>query len=45
MNFIDKKTNKEKAPNFVLTLDRSWRAKKAQKLSSKYLNFLAKFLT
>ena len=30
MNFINKKTNKEKVINFVLTLGRSWRAKKAQ---------------
>ena len=45
MNFINKKTNKEKVLNFVLTLGRSWRARKAPKLSSEYLNFLAKFLT
>ena len=30
MNFINKKTNKEKVLEFVLTLDRSWMAKKAQ---------------
>ena len=45
MNFINKKTNKEKVLNFVLTLGKSWRAEKAPKLSSEYLNFLAKFLT
>ena len=45
MNFIDKKTNKEKVLNFVLTLGRNWRVKKAPKLSSEYLNFSAKFLT
>ena len=45
MNFINKKTNKEKVLNFVLTFGRSWRAEKAPKLSSEYLNFLAKFLT
>ena len=44
MNLINKKTNKQKVLNFVLTLGRSWRAKKAPKLSSEYLNFLAKFL-
>ena len=43
MNFINKKTNKQKVLNLVLTLGRSWRAKKAPKLSSDYLNFLAKF--
>ena len=37
MNFINKKTNKQKVLNFVLTLKRSWRAKKAPKLSSEYL--------
>ena len=45
MNFIDEKTNKEKVLNFVLTLGRSWRVRKAPKLFSKYLNFSAKFLT
>ena len=45
MNFIDKKTKKKKVVNFVLTLARSWRAKKAPNLSSEYLNFLATFLT
>ena len=45
MNFINKKSNKQKVLNFVLTLGRSWRAKKAPKLSSEHLNFLAKFLT
>ena len=45
MNFINKKTNKGKVLNFVLTLDRRWGAEKAPKLSSEYLNFLAKFLT
>ena len=45
MNFINKKANKQKVLNFVLTLGRSWRARKAPKLSSGYLNFLAKFLT
>ena len=45
MNFITNKTNKEKVLNFVLTLGKNWRAKKAPKLSSEYLNFLAKFLT
>ena len=45
MNFINKKANKQKVLNFVLTLGRSWRARKAPKLSSEYLNFLAKFLT
>ena len=39
MNFINKKTNKEKVLNFVLRLGRSWRAKKAPKLSSEYLVF------
>ena len=42
MNFINKKTNKEKVLNFVLTLGRSWRAEKAPKPSSEYLIFLAK---
>ena len=37
MNFIYYKTNKQKVLNFVLTLDRSWRAKNALKLLSKYL--------
>ena len=37
MNFINKKTNKEKVLNVVLRLGRSWRAKKAPKLSSEYL--------
>ena len=45
MNFINKKINKEKVLNFVLRLGRSWRAKKAPKLSSEYFSFLAKFLT
>ena len=45
MNFIDKKTNKEKVLNFVLTLGRSWRVKKAPKLFSEYFNYSAKFLT
>ena len=45
MNFINKKANKEKVLNFVLTLGKSWRAEKTPKLSSEYLNFLAKFLT
>ena len=45
MNFIIKKANKEKVLNLVQRLGRSWRAKKAPKLSSEYLNFLAKFLT
>ena len=45
INFIDKKTNKEMMLNFVLILDRSRMAKKAPKLSSEYLNFLAKLLT
>ena len=40
-NFINKKTNKPKVLNFVLTLGRIWRVKKAPKLSSEYLNFLA----
>ena len=31
------KTNKQKVINFLLTLDGSWKAKKASKLSSKYL--------
>ena len=44
MNFINKKTNKQKVLNFVLTLGRIWRVKKAPKLSSEYLNFLAKFV-
>ena len=39
MNFLNKKTNKEKVLNFVLRLGRSWRAKKAPKLSSEYLIF------
>ena len=37
MNFINKKTNKEKVLNFVLWLGRSWRAKKAPKLFAEYL--------
>ena len=45
MNFINKKTNKEKVLKFALTLGKSWRAEKAPKLSSEYLNFLSKFLT
>ena len=45
MNFINKKTNKGKVLNFVLTLGRRWGTEKAPKLSSEYLNFLAKFLT
>ena len=45
MNFVNKKTNKQKVLNFVVTLGRSKREKKAPKLSSEYLNFLAKFLT
>ena len=44
MNFINKKTNKEKVLNFVLRLSRSWRAKAAPKLSSEYFSFFAKFL-
>ena len=44
MNFINKKTNKEKVLKFVLSLGRSWRGKKAPKLSSEYFSFLAKFL-
>ena len=42
MNFINKKTNKEKALNFVIRLGRSWRAKKAPKRFSEYLSFLGK---
>ena len=45
MNFINKKANNEKVLDFVLRLGRSFRAKKAPKLSSEYLNFPAKFLT
>ena len=45
INFINKKTNKEKVLNFVLRLDKSWRAKKAPKLSSEYLNSQTKFRT
>ena len=45
MNFIKKKTNNRMMLNFVVTLGRSWRAKKAPKISSGYFNFLAKFLT
>ena len=37
MNFINKKRNKQKELNFALTLKRSWKAKKAPKLSSEYL--------
>ena len=37
MNFINRKTNKEKVLNFVLRFGRSWRAKKTPKLSSEYL--------
>ena len=44
INFINKKTNKEKVLNFALKLDRSWKAKKAPKRSSEYLNFMAKFV-
>ena len=44
MNFINKKTNKEKVLKFVLRLGRSWRAKKAPKFSAEYFSFLAKFL-
>ena len=36
MKFINTKTNKQKVLNFVLTLGRSWRAKKAPKVSSEY---------
>ena len=42
MNFIDKKTNKEKVLNFVLTLGRSWRVKKAPKLFFRVLELLSK---
>ena len=45
MNFINKKANKEKVLNFVLTLGRSWTVKKSPKPSSEYLNFLAELLT
>ena len=45
MNFINKKTSKQKVLNFALTLGRSKRVKKAPKSSSEYLNFLSKFLT
>ena len=47
MNFINKKTNKKKVLNFLLTLGRSWRAKKKTffpKLSSEYLNFFTNIL-
>ena len=44
MNFINKKTNKKNVLSFVLRFGRSWRAKKAPKLSSEYLNFLAKLI-
>ena len=40
MNFVNKKTNKQKVLNFVLTFGKSWRVKKAHKLSSGYLNLL-----
>ena len=45
MNFINKKTNKEKVLNFVLRLGRSWRTKKGPKFSAEYFSFLVKFLT
>ena len=45
MNFVNKKANNEKVLDFVLRLGRSFRAKKAPKRSSEYLNFPAKFLT
>ena len=45
VNFINKKTNKERMLNFLLRLGRSWRARKPPKLSSEYFSFLAKFLT
>ena len=45
MNFLNEKKNKEKMLNFVLTLGKSWRAEKAPKLSSEYLNFFVKLLT
>ena len=45
MNFINKKTNKEKVLNFVLRLIRSWKAKKAPKISSEHFSFFPKFLT
>ena len=38
------KTSNEIVLNFVLTLSRSFSAKKAPKVSSEYENFLAKFL-
>ena len=44
MNFVNKKTNKQKVLNFVLTLGKSWRAKKAPNFFSEYLNLL-EFLT
>ena len=44
MNFVNKKTNKQKVLNFVLTFGKSWRVKKVHKLSSGYLNLL-EFLT
>ena len=37
MNFINYKTNKQKVLNLGLILDRSWRARNAPNLSSKYL--------
>ena len=37
MNFINQTTNKQKVPNFLLILGRSWKVKTALKLSSKYL--------
>ena len=44
MNFVNKKTKKQKVLNFVLTFGKGWRSKKAPKLSSGYLNLL-EFLT
>ena len=44
MNFINKKTNKEKVLNFVLRLGSSWRAKKGLKTFFRVLEFPGKIL-